>query len=232
MTDKFMLVTSLLAAIGLVPAPLVEPIKPDPCAMVQETIKLQEAIRERGKPTRFATYDQPMPVLKAIAHESHYLVRGIDPPKVSSVTDRMKEHLARSCGLLRTKYAAFFPALDDKCSQIYKRGGDLQWTPPEPITGQGARPYTSQECELWTGNMFFTKASFPAPNTKFLLVSAKLKKAVVLCIGQELGPGSRLFAGGASTESLRYLEAGHGSVLTLGRAVDQKIPFGPIECGE
>lgn len=190
--------------------------------MVAETVRLNST---EGQ------YDQLMPVTKPVAHESHYLVKDLDVKVAPTVTTMIGLHLLRACELLHKKYDKFFPGVDARCSQLYHGGGSGQWTPPEPIIGRGSGDYyPSDECEMFTGNQYFTGASKPKPGTPFILKNPKNGRAVVLCMGYEVGPGAKKFGGGASTEALYYLDAQHGTVLTLGRAADSKLAYGPLEC--
>ena len=51
-----------------------------------------------------------------------------------------------------------------------------------------------------------------------------------MAAGYETGPGNLDNIGGTVEESHFYLGTGHKSVLTLGIASDQELPFGPRLC--
>lgn len=210
--------------------PVILPAKPD-CSLVSEKILLNYAAVE-GKKTIIQHYTQQMPVTKPIAHEAHYLIKNLDPKVVNSQTDAIAVHLARTCKLLTAgMWAKFYPGVKTDCASIYDSAGGKEWTPPEPDRGRGSGDYyPSVECEAATGNMFWGPGASPKPGTRFLVKNPKNGKSFVLCMGYEAGPGDKVFAGGIGTEAMKYLGAQHGSTLTLGRAVDQTLAYGPIEC--
>jgi hypothetical protein len=55
-------------------------------------------------------------------------------------------------------------------------------------------------------------------------------RAVVVAAGYETGPGDLDHVGGVTEEAHAYLGSSHSSTLTLGFAVDQSLPLGPIAC--
>lgn len=210
------------------PAPEPTPPSGPNCDMVAEDLLLQyNSGGAKG------TYTQTMPVTKPMAHESHYIVPGLDPEGLTTQTDRIKPHLQRTCDqLLRGKWAKYFPGMSADCHEIYRGGGWSEWTPPEPTRGHGSAAYPGVECEAATANMYWTSKSAPAKGTRFLAKNPKNGKVFVLCMGYEAGPGDKAFGGGLGSEAMYYLGAAHGSVLTLARAADQTLPYGPVECGK
>ena len=57
-------------------------------------------------------------------------------------------------------------------------------------------------------------------------------KAVVAAGGYETGPTEERDIGGVAEEIHHYLGTSHRQVLEIGFAVDQTLPFGPIDCGD
>jgi hypothetical protein len=55
-------------------------------------------------------------------------------------------------------------------------------------------------------------------------------QAVVAAAGYENGPGDTSRVGGACEEIHHYLGTNHLGTLTFGQAVDQTLPYGPINC--
>jgi hypothetical protein len=53
----------------------------------------------------------------------------------------------------------------------------------------------------------------------------------VVAAGYENGPGDLSRIGGVAEEVHDHLGTGHLDHFTLGVAVDQSLPFGPIDCG-
>lgn len=108
---------------------------------------------------------------------------------------------------------------------------DEPWAPQESCQyGQGS--YGGKlpvEDEGWYVNMYWADA--PDPGTRMILRGAD-GRAVVVAAGYETGPGDLSNIGGTTEEVHRYLGTVHESVLTLGFAVDQGLPLGPIACEE
>ena len=72
-------------------------------------------------------------------------------------------------------------------------------------------------------------ADRPERGTRMVLSSGD-GRAVVVAAGYETGPGALTSIGGTTEEVHHYLGTGHLSELTLGFAVDQALPLGPIDC--
>ena len=103
------------------------------------------------------------------------------------------------------------------------------WAPQESSDfGQGAH-YSKlpNPDEAWYVNMMW--ASRPAAGTKMILMDATGRAAVVAA-GYETGPGNLDRVGGTVEEVHHWFGTGHGDELTLGFAVDQTLPLGPVEC--
>ncbi len=106
---------------------------------------------------------------------------------------------------------------------------DQPWAPQEGCEyGQGASgSKLPAEDEGWYVNMYW--ADRPEGGTRMILHGAD-GRAVVVAAGYETGPGNLDWVGGTTEEVHHYLGTGHGSELTLGFALDQSLPLGPIDC--
>lgn len=204
------------------PKPDPKPGKPAKCALIQEFLK-----RAQGDVLQ-------MPVQMPMAHEAHYLIKNLDPKVVSAQVEAIKPHLQRTCDkLLKGDWKKFFQEIKSSdCREVYASRGSTEWTPPEPTRGRGSSDYyPSVECEAATGNMYWAKGLAPKKGERFIVQNPENGKAFVLCMGYEAGPGDPAKSGGLSSEGLHYLKAKHGKTkLILGRAVDQTLPYGPVEC--
>jgi hypothetical protein len=85
--------------------------------------------------------------------------------------------------------------------------------------------------EGWYVNMYWTPASRPPRGTRMILRKPEdPTRAVVVAAGYETGPGNLSKVGGTTEETHFYLGTAHDSVLQLGFATDQSLPFGPRRC--
>ena len=84
--------------------------------------------------------------------------------------------------------------------------------------------------EGWYVNMYWTPSSRPDRGTRMILKDPDSGRAVVVAAGHETGPGNLDNIGGTTEETHHYLGTGHKSMLTLGIAIDQDLPFGPRTC--
>jgi hypothetical protein len=120
----------------------------------------------------------------------------------------------------------------------YERAGETSgmffdrsqvWCPQES-SEYGQAAYGSKlpiEDETWYVNMYWSDR--PDAGTRMILQKSD-GTAVVVAAGYETGPGDLDNVGGVGEEVHTYLGTGHESVLTLGFAVDQTLPLGPIAC--
>lgn len=216
------------------PAPQPVPAPKDPCAMVVEKQRLQHKVcGSDGKCERWE-YIQDMPVTKPVAKEAHYLIAGLDPKSVTDQHTGVADHVNRTCELLKGKWAKWYPGQSSDCRQAYKNGRG-SWTPAEGGgigRGSTGKLYPSVECEAMSGNMYWGVGSAPKPGTRYIVKNPATGKAVVACFGWEAGPGNSKWGGGVVREVFAYVGGDHGTVLTLGKAVDQGLPFGPVECAK
>jgi hypothetical protein len=105
------------------------------------------------------------------------------------------------------------------------------WAPQEGCEfGQGSGgSKLPTEDEGWYVNMYWSDR--PDRGTRMILQD-ETGRALVVAAGYETGPGNLDWVGGTTEEVHHYMGTGHGSELTLGFAVDQGLPFGPIDCAE
>lgn len=189
------------------------------CDMVVEDLQLghgHRAMPAQGIPVtecHYVTEEDPFP-------------RGMWP---ASTRDRITQHLGRSCYKLRTTYGLDLSA---NCMEIYGAAGAGCWTPAEGSRiGQAA--YGRQlppDGEMWLGTMFWRVGQRPKAGTKFIAISHKNGKAAVIAMGYEHGPRSQKWLAGISPEVAWLLGTANRNKIKLGRAVNQKLPLGPIKC--
>lgn len=94
--------------------------------------------------------------------------------------------------------------------------------------GQGSSSKPPVDAEAWYVNMYWTTR--PANGTRMIVTNPANGRSVVAAAGYETGPGANTAIGGVAEEVHHYLGTVHRSDLTLGFAVDQTLPFGPISC--
>ena len=82
--------------------------------------------------------------------------------------------------------------------------------------------------ETWYVNMHWRTR--PEPGTRLIVKNPRNGRAVVAAGGYETGPGSNTALGGASEEIHHYLGTTHRDSLIMGFAVDQSLPYGPVDC--
>ena len=103
------------------------------------------------------------------------------------------------------------------------------WAPQESCEyGQGA--YGAKlpvEDEHWYICMYWQNR--PDAGTRMIVMTPD-GRAVVAAAGYETGPGDLSNVAGATEEVHHYLGTGHQGSLTVGFAVDQSLPLGPITC--
>jgi hypothetical protein len=144
-------------------------------------------------------------------------------------TQNIDAHLKRSCEQIKK---AGMKVKDD-CSDVYTGHWSKVYTGSEGSgdIGNGARRIKpTVDCEPWIANMYWTRASFPPAYTRYLICTKSKSRCVVACLGLEVGPGLKRFAG-AQTELIRYLNDGDTFVIH-GRLKNQGLSFGPIACHE
>ena len=97
--------------------------------------------------------------------------------------------------------------------------------------GQGASPgKVPMVAEAWYINMFWRKR--PPRGTRMIVTNPVNGRSVVAAAGYETGPGSNEVMAGVTEEIHHYLGTGHRGKLRVAFAVDQTLPFGPIECND
>lgn len=168
-----------------------------------------------------------LPTTGPVIQESHYVT--IEDSMPSTVTDNIQKHLDRSCNLM----SELFGISTSVCPEIYKLTWQKQWTPAESgMIGQNARSIKMPiRDEMFLGTMFFSgKSNMPPIGEKWILKNPANGKAVVLAMGYEVGPRSSKLLAGTPIESFYFLSADNQAVLQLGKAKDQSLQTGPIDC--
>ena len=156
-----------------------------------------------------------MPATGKVVMEAHLVTQEEPPPYPSTSTEELQAHHALSqerTGLVMHRREPWAPL----------EGGSFYGC------GIGSPSLFPVEDEGWYVNMYWTAAARPARGTRMVLRDGA--RAVVVAAGYETGPGDLSFIGGTTEETHFYLGTAHGSVLTLGLAVDQGLPLGPRTC--
>lgn len=158
-----------------------------------------------------------MPATGKVVLEAHLVTQEEPPPYPATGTDELDAHYALSqarTGLVMHRREPWAPL----------EGGSFYGA------GIGSPTLFPVEHEGWYVNMYWTSAARPPRGTRMILRDPAGRRAVVVAAGYETGPGDLSFIGGTPEESHFYLRTSHGSVLTLGIAQDQTLPFGPRTC--
>ena len=128
-----------------------------------------------------------------------------------TITDGIEDHYERS---------------QDETEFVMTR--DQSWCPQEGCEyGQGSSSKPTVGAEAWYVCMYW--ADKPAIGTKMIVMDGS-GRAVVAAAGYETGPGDLGNIGGACEEIHHYFGTGHQDELTYGFAMDQTLPYGPIDC--
>jgi len=159
-----------------------------------------------------------MPATGPVVLEAHLVTvedgygTGSNDPWPSSITEGIEDHYELS---------------QDATGFVLYR--DQSWCPQESCEyGQGA--YAAKvpvEDEAWYICMYWSDR--PDPGTRMIVMNDD-GRAVVAAAGYETGPGDLSNVAGVTEEVHHYLGTGHHSILTVGFAVDQTLPLGPIIC--
>jgi hypothetical protein len=201
--------------------PSLSPVVGLNCEEVKEKIKLRHGEIE-------------LPDSGKMVEESHYATKdetfGLEKrlfPKEGR--EQIERHLKKSCELLYQMYK-----IGDglSCGDIYKNSWERAWTPSENgKVGQGARGDFKPDTvsEMWQGNMMFASGQLPKIGTKYIVTNPANGKKVVINMGYEIGPGDKNFLGGVTTEVHYVLKAQNSTILKLGKAADQSLPYGPLD---
>lgn len=162
--------------------------------------------------------------------ESHYLTTHDSVTPVSD-TDGVGAHLSYSCGLLQ----AMGWSVSSDCHEVYP-AFLATWTPAEGggDIGMGARSdYRPGPLEeMFQGNLDYAPGQLPAPGTRYIITNPANGRSIVASFGYEIGPSSSRWLGGLTPEAHYYLDqyANDTTTLEMGRAADQTLGFGPIQC--
>ena len=109
---------------------------------------------------------------------------------------------------------------------------DQPWAPAGEggsMYGQGSSPMRPPVlAEAFYVNMYWRRR--PTEGTRMIVRNPTDGRAVVCAAGYETGPGSNTAIGGVTEETHHHLGTTHRSDLTVGFAVDQTLPYGPVLC--
>jgi len=83
---------------------------------------------------------------------------------------------------------------------------------------------------MWVANMNWAPGARPPPGTRYLVT--KELKHIVVVMGYETGPADAKLLAGLQVEAAWALGAKNGSIVTIGRLIDQTVDPGPIDCGD
>ena len=178
-----------------------------PCAMKKGVM---QRVRDNGK-------HLPMPATGPIVMEAHLVTQKELPPYPKTSTDKLKAHYILSQGT--SKFI------------MYRT---QKWAPLEGGTfygaGIGSPKLFPVLHESWYVNMYWTRSARPARGTRMILRLPNSKRAVVVAAGYETGPGNLAHIAGTTEETHFYMGTTHRSVMQIGIAQDQTLPFGPRTC--
>jgi hypothetical protein len=158
-----------------------------------------------------------MPATGPIVMEAHLVTQEEPPPYPTTSTDELAAHYALSqakTGLVMYRNQKWAPL---EGGSFY--GAGINSPKLFPVLDEG-----------WYVNMYWSKESRPKRGTRMILRAPGSNRAVVVAAGYETGPGNLANIGGAPEEPHFYLSTVHKSVLQLGIAKDQSLPFGPRMC--
>ncbi len=109
---------------------------------------------------------------------------------------------------------------------------DQPWAPAGEggsMYGQGSSPMRPPVlAEAFYVNMYWRRR--PTEGTRMIVRNPADGRAVVCAAGYETGPGSNTAIAGVTEETHHHLGTTHRSDLTVGFAVDQTLPYGPVLC--
>ena len=159
-----------------------------------------------------------MPATGPVVMEAHLVTvddgygTGANDPWPGSITEGIEDHYELS---------------QDATGFVLYR--DQSWCPQESCSyGQGAYGAKVPVAdEAWYVCMYWSDR--PDPGTRMIVMNGD-GRAIVAAAGYETGPGDLSNVAGATEEVHHYLDTGHQSTLTVGFAVDQTLPLGPITC--
>jgi hypothetical protein len=181
-----------------------EPLPEIPCAMRSEPLP-----RVQGDVLQ-------LPVTGPVVLEAHLVTPSepFDGGWPSAARDGIERHYALS------EAASRYVMRRREDWAPYGEGGSM-W-------GQGSSIKPPLTHEAWYVNMYWLHR--PAPGTRMIIRQPDGGLGVVAAAGYETGPGSATAIGGATEEIHDFLGTIHRSALTMGFAVDQTLPFGPVRC--
>ena len=176
---------------------------PGDCTMTVETL-----VRIVGAPL-------DLPATGPVVKEAHLVTTadGFGAAWPTSITDGIPAHYATSFGLTDFVMHRTQPWAPMESSQF---GQGASGAPLPPVD------------EGWYVNMYW--ADRPPGGTRMIVRLPGGGPAVVAAAGYETGPGDPTHIAGVTEEVHFYLGTAHLDTLTVGFAVDQTLPLGPIAC--
>ena len=157
-----------------------------------------------------------MPATGAVVLEAHLVTTAerVDGGWPNSANDGLVAHYALS------ETATGYVMRRDQVWAPFGEGGS-QW-------GQGSAAKPPLVPEAWYVNMYWRTR--PPAGRRMIIRQPQGRLAVVAAAGYETGPGSPTAIGGATEEIHDFLGTQHRDTLTLGFAVDDTLPYGPVRC--
>lgn len=157
-----------------------------------------------------------MPATGAVVLEAHLVTTAerTDGGWPSAASDGLAAHYALSEA--QTGYVM----RRDQVWAPFGEGGS-QW-------GQGSTVKPPPLAEGWYVNMYWRNR--PPAGRRMIIRQPQGRLAVVAAAGYETGPGSPTAIGGATEEIHDFLGTRHRDTLTMGFAVDDTLPYGPVLC--
>lgn len=201
------------------------PLDSGPCAIAPTDVRMYWAECGPGQDCDIATHtdgvDYPFlhtPSVGELVKEAHLVTTVEDFPGTgwpTSFTDQLDRH---------------YQVTTDASGYAMDR------TEPWAPSGQGGSNFgqgatgtpVPPEHETWYVNMYWRDR--PAKGHRMILFNPTTGDAVVAAAGYETGPGSNTAIGGASEEIHDVLGTVHRSEAVMAFAVDQTLPYGPIDC--
>jgi len=159
-------------------------------------------------------YTVQLPATGLIVKEDHLVTTG-DTTFTSSWPSTNRDHIQQHYTLTQT-------AIGHTYNHV------TPWTPEEGggKMGQGSGGKAAPNIEPWIMNMYWKTK--PAAGTKVIITANG--KSVVAAAGYETGPSNKEHLLGAQEEVLQAIGVDSDASVKMGFAVDQSLPFGPINC--
>lgn len=180
-----------------------------------------------GRIPRIGTDDLlPMPATGPVVLEAHLMTAEEHEENVASDMGRFPSGWPQSF----TDGIEHHYELSEAASGFRAERGE-PWAPccePSNEFGQGSSARPPAIAEAWYINMRWRQR--PDRGERYIVLDPFSGRAVVGAAGYENGPGALDRIGGAAEEIHIFLDTRHLSTMTFGVALDQALPYGPIDC--